>query len=161
MDPRLAPLADTLHLNTRLLTNCLAGVDDALALRRITPVTNSMAFLVAHLTDARHFLADFLGAPLANPLTGVLEYGKGQDDIGELPPLADLLAAWHGISAHLVEVLPAVGAERLDAASGLRFPIEDRSLLGSVAFLVQHDSYHLGQLSLLRRAFGLPAMSYK
>jgi hypothetical protein len=161
MDSRLAPLAHTLHLNTRLLENCLSGVDNALALRRVTPATNSMAFLVAHLTDARHFLADLLGVPLANPLADIVEYGKGQDDIGELPPLADLLGMWQRIGAHLETVLPVITSERLDAPSGPRFPIPDRTTLGSVAFLVQHDSYHLGQLSLLRRALGLPAMSYK
>lgn len=161
MDPRLAPLAHTLRLNTHLLQNCLAGVDDSTARRRVTPDTNSMAFLVAHLTDARHFLADLLGVPLANPLAAIVEYGKGQDDIGELPPLADLLAMWQRIGAHLETVLPSITSERLDAPSGPRFPIADPTTLGTVAFLVQHDSYHLGQLSLLRRALGLPAMSYK
>ncbi|MBS1241632.1 MAG: hypothetical protein H6R40_1059 [Gemmatimonadetes bacterium] len=161
MDPRLAPLAHTLHLNTRLLENCLAGVDDAQALRRVTPETNSMAFLVAHLADARHFLAGVLGTPLENPLAEILEYGKSQDEIGELPPLGELLAIWRRIGAHLDDTLPSIGAGRLDAESGLRFPIGDRTTLGSVAFLVQHDSYHLGQVSLLRRAFGLPAMSYR
>lgn len=161
MDPRLAPLAHTLSLNTRLLQNCLAGIDDSLARRRVTPGTNSMAFLVAHLTDARHFLADLLGVPLANPLAAIVEYGRSQDDIGELPALADLLAMWQRIGAHLDEFLPSVTSERLDVEAGPRFPIADRTVLGSVAFLVQHDSYHLGQLSLLRRALGLPAMSYK
>jgi uncharacterized damage-inducible protein DinB len=32
--------------------------------------------------------------------------------------------------------------------------------LGLVAFLVQHDSYHLGQVAFLRRQLGHPAMSY-
>jgi uncharacterized damage-inducible protein DinB len=161
MDPRLQPLANTLDLNTRLVLNCLSGVDDALALRRITPASNSMAFLLAHLTDARHFLAGLLGAPLANPLQSILEYGKGQDDIGPLPPLAELLEAWRTIAAHLADALPQVGADRLDAESSVRFPVADRTVLGTTAFLVQHDSYHLGQLALLRRALGLPAMSYK
>jgi uncharacterized damage-inducible protein DinB len=161
MDPRLATLAHTLTLNTRLLQNCLAGVDDTLALRRLTADTNSMTFLVAHLIDARHFLADLLGVPLPNPLAAIVEYGKSQDDIGELPPVADLLAMWQRIGAHLDAALPSITSERLDVESGPRFPIADRTLLGSVAFLVQHDSYHLGQLSLLRRALGLPAMSYK
>jgi uncharacterized damage-inducible protein DinB len=161
MDPRLRPLADTVQLNTRLVLNCLAGADDAMALRRVTPQTNSMAFLLAHLTDARHFMADFLGAPLPNPLAVILEYGKGQDDIGTLPPLADLKAAWQAISGHLAGVLDQADAGGLDAESKVRFPVGDRSVLGSVAFLVQHDSYHLGQLGLLRRALGLPAMSYK
>lgn len=161
MDPRIAPLAHTLFLNTRLLQNCLAGVDDSLARRRVTPATNSMAFLVAHLADARHFLADLLGMPLANPLAAIVEYGRSQDDIGDLPPVAELLAMWQRVGDHLVNVLPSVTAEQLDSASGPRFPIADQTLLGSVTFLVQHDSYHLGQLSLLRRALGLPAMSYK
>ena len=29
-----------------------------------------------------------------------------------------------------------------------------------LTFMVQHDSYHLGQLSLLRKLAGLPGMSY-
>jgi len=28
-------------------------------------------------------------------------------------------------------------------------------------FLTQHETYHLGQLSLLRKQAGLPAMSYR
>ena len=39
-------------------------------------------------------------------------------------------------------------------------PLEDSSVLGLFGFMVQHDSYHLGQLSLLRKYAGLPAMSY-
>jgi len=42
------------------------------------------------------------------------------------------------------------------------FPIEGgESLLGCLAFLVQHDSYHLGQVAFLRRYLGFEAMSYK
>ena len=29
-----------------------------------------------------------------------------------------------------------------------------------IAFLAQHDSYHLGQMGFLRRQLGKPAMSY-
>jgi hypothetical protein len=33
-------------------------------------------------------------------------------------------------------------------------------MLAVLTFLVQHDSYHIGQLSLLRKHAGLPAMQY-
>jgi uncharacterized damage-inducible protein DinB len=33
-------------------------------------------------------------------------------------------------------------------------------MLGALTFLVQHDSYHIGQLALLRKHAGLPAMRY-
>lgn len=161
MDPRLAPLADLLHLNTRLLHNCLQDVDDTLARRRPTVDTNHLAFLTAHLADARHFLASVLGVPLDNPLGQQLEYGKTLDEVGDLPPLAELIAAWDRISAHLAAQLPGIPPSRLDADSGLRFPVQDRSVLGAVAFLVQHDSYHIGQMAGLRRQLGLGAMSYR
>lgn len=36
----------------------------------------------------------------------------------------------------------------------------DSTRLGLIAFLAQHDSYHLGQIAFLRRQFGKAAMSY-
>lgn len=161
MDPRLAPLAHTLELNTRLVLNCLAGVDGPTARRRITPDTNSMAFLLAHLADARHFLANTLGVPFANPLADQLKYGASEDEVGPLPELSILVDAWRKVSSHLVTALPGIPPERLDTPSATRFPIGDPTTLGTVTFLVQHESYHLGQLGLLRRALGLPAMSYR
>ena len=41
-----------------------------------------------------------------------------------------------------------------------RFPLGDSTRLGLIAFLVQHDSYHLGQIAFLRRQLAKPAMSY-
>ncbi len=41
-----------------------------------------------------------------------------------------------------------------------QFPIEDRTLLGGVAFLLQHEAFHLGQLAFLRKALGLNPMRY-
>jgi uncharacterized damage-inducible protein DinB len=81
--------------------------------------------------------------------------------VGELPPLADLVAGWERVSAHLASQMSGVTSSRLDADSGLRFPVQDRSVLGAMAFLLQHDSYHLGQMALLRRQLGFAAMSYK
>jgi uncharacterized damage-inducible protein DinB len=40
------------------------------------------------------------------------------------------------------------------------FPLGDTTQLGMIAFLVQHDSYHLGQVAFLRRQPGRPAMGY-
>ena len=93
MEPQVAPLRAILELNTDLLLNCLDGLSDEEARRRLEGGGNTIAFLAAHLTDTRHFLANRLGHPLANPL-------------------------------------------------------------------VQHDSYHIGQMGFLRRQLGKPAMAY-
>jgi uncharacterized damage-inducible protein DinB len=160
MHPSVTPIAAVLRLNTELLLNCLEGLDDQAARRRGTPQTNSIAFLVAHLLDARHFIASVIGAPLPSPLPPALAKARSLDEVGEMPPLGELVRAWEAISAHL-----AVEVERLDTAQlargGQRFPGSDGTVLGALAFLAQHDSYHLGQVALLRRHLGLRAMSYE
>jgi len=57
MNPAVAPLAAMLDLNTDLLLNCLDGLSEAEAQHRLQGGGNSLAFLIAHLTDTRHFLA--------------------------------------------------------------------------------------------------------
>ena len=62
---------------------------------------------------------------------------------------------------HLDASLGSLTPERLATPSPQRFPVDDGTLLGGLAYLVQHDAYHIGQVALLRRQLGHPAMSYK
>jgi uncharacterized damage-inducible protein DinB len=71
-----------------------------------------------------------------------------------------MIAAWEAISAHLAVIVERLDTPALAAPVRRTLPGGDGTLLGSLAFLVQHDSYHLGQVGLLRRQLGLPAMSY-
>lgn len=159
MHPSVVPLAAIFRLNTELLLNCADGLDDTTASLRMTGETNSLAFLAAHLVDSRHFIARQLKAPLPNPLPPSLLKARSLDQAGVLPPLSTLLAHWEAISAHV-----AVEIERLDTPRlherGQAFPGADGTLLGALAFLAQHESYHIGQMALLRRQYGAPAMSY-
>lgn len=161
MDPRLASLAATLDLNTRLFGNCLDEVTDEQASQRLVAGTNSVAFIAAHMADSRYFALKLMGAAAENPLTPMLEGAKTLDDVKGALPLDATRAAWATVSQAMQVALGTLTAEQLDAPGNMRFPIADKSLLGVLAFLVQHDSYHLGQLSLLRRQLGHPGMSYK
>jgi uncharacterized damage-inducible protein DinB len=160
METALVPLANIFELNTDLLLNCLDGLTDAEAQRRLDGGGNSVVFLAAHLTDSRHFLVARLGHPLANPLAPVLAEAGGIDDIPAWPPLAEIRNAWAAVSEHLVATLGSVSAEELARPNAHRFPLSDSTQLGLVAFLAQHDSYHVGQTAFLRRQLGKPAMAY-
>lgn len=156
MDNRLEPLAAIFELNTRMARQCVDGVDEATAAFR-SGGGNSMAFILAHLTDSRHYLAGWLGHPIENPLAAALRDAQGIDDAGPLPPLDELRAQWETIAAHLSATLAGAPAELLNESSPQRFPIADDTRLGAIAFLAQHESYHVGQLALLRRqADGAP-----
>lgn len=161
MDPRVQPLAAILRLNTRLLLNCLEGLSDEMARVRHASGVNSATFIAAHVTDSRHFLLRMLGGALENPLSRFLDKAKTIDEITEWPPLDAVRTAWRDVSSALDAQLGSATADELSASVDAGFPGVDRTRLGALTFLVQHDSYHVGQLALLRKPAGLPAMSYR
>ena len=111
--------------------------------------------------DSRFFLLRTLGGSLDNPLSATLDKAKRIDDITDWPSLDTIRAAWTSVSSALDAQLDALSSDDLDAAVDARFPGVERTRLGALTFLVQHDSYHIGQLALLRKPAGLPAMSYR
>ena len=161
MDPRVQPLAAILHLNTRLFLNCLDGLSDETARVRHASGVNSATFIAAHVTDSRFFILKTLGGTLENPLSASLDKAKSIDDITDWPALDTIRGAWTEVSSAIDGQLVASTADDLSTAVDARFPGVERTRLGALTFLVQHDSYHLGQLALLRKPAGLPAMSYR
>jgi uncharacterized damage-inducible protein DinB len=147
-------------LNADLLLNTLDGLSEEQANSAVVPEGNTIAFLVAHVTDSRHYLATLLGHPLPNPLEASLAGARSLAEVRTMPALATLRAAWVAVSRHLEAVLGSCDRARLEQPTAQRLPGSDGTLDGAVAFLLQHDSYHLGQIAMLRRHHGLPAMSY-
>jgi uncharacterized damage-inducible protein DinB len=160
MHPSVAPLAAIYDLNTDLLVNCLDGMTDDEARRRLQGGGNSIAFLAAHLTDTRHFITGRLGRPLPNPLSPYLADARTIDDIQAWPPLEQIRDAWLVIAEHLAATLDGLDAEGLARENVHRFPLSDSTALGFITFLAQHESYHVGQAAFLRRQLGREPMTY-
>jgi uncharacterized damage-inducible protein DinB len=160
MDPRIAPLAEMLRLNTRLFQNCLAGLSDQKARTRPTDSTNCAAFVAAHLVDSRYYLLHILGAKETTPLTGAEGGFNNINKVQSYPTLAEIRTAWTDAGKALGERLGKLTKTKLDAPLDPGFPVESKTIIGVLVFLVQHEGYHLGQLGLLRKQAGLPAMAY-
>ena len=160
MDERAAALGDILRLNTKLFRNCLDGMTDEQARVRPSATTNHAAFVASHLVDSRFVLLRLLGATPTNPQVPYLEGARRLEDVARWPALDEIRAAWTAASTALRERLQTVTAEELDGPPAAKFPIAGTMRDGFV-FLVQHDSYHIGQLSLLRSHAGLHPMSYQ
>jgi uncharacterized damage-inducible protein DinB len=153
-------LTDILRINTKLFRNCLEGMSDEQANVRPSAAANNAIFVAAHVADSRYFLLKVLGADLANPLAPYLEKAKSIDDVKRFPALSEIQSAWTAASRSLRDRIGAIPSAEWDVRCGERFPAADQTMIGALTFLVQHDSYHVGQLALLRRQVGLPAMSY-
>ncbi|HZS60170.1 MAG TPA: DinB family protein [Gemmatimonadaceae bacterium] len=160
MDQRVEPLTELLRLNTLLFRNCLIGMSDEMSRRRPTPTTNHAAFVAAHVADSRYFLLKILGAPQPSPLEAYIGSAGRLDEVQKWPTLEETHAAWTKAGHALRDRLVAMKAAELDAPCDPPFLGEGVSRLSGLSFLSQHESYHIGQLSLLRTYVGLPAMKY-
>ena len=153
-------LATVLRMNTRLFLNCLSGVSDEHGRQRANERTNSITFIACHITDSRYFVARYLGLEEKNPLENVLRDVNSIEDVGELPLLEDVREIWRLISPTVEACINGLSEDELRAPSPQRFPVDQLTVYGGIGFLVQHESYHLGQLALLRKFHGYPAMKY-
>jgi uncharacterized damage-inducible protein DinB len=164
VDDRLVPMHATLRLHTRLFLNCFDEVSDEIARLRPNEDTSSMAYIALHMHDARHYLARLIGAEEPNPFEQITAAARSIDEIEIYPSLAEMRTAWLEITAALDRGFRELDSESLSQPPptvDFPFPIEDETLLGSIAFLLHHEAYHIGQLALLRRIHRLPAMSFK
>jgi len=157
----LAPLAEIFGLNTRLFVNTLADLDEADAAARPTQRTNSVAFIAGHLVETRAWMGRYLGLDTPAPFGGDLEHATGIDQVKTMPRLAAIRPAWQEVSGRIMDRLDQLTVADLAQSSSQRFPGVSSTLLGGIAFLIQHESYHVGQLAYLRKFLGLPPMQYR
>ena len=160
MQSSLEPLASIFDLNTQLFRNCLAEVDEERAALRPGDRSNSLAFIAAHLVETRVWMGGYLDLTLPAEFEGRLAYATSIDDIEVLPTGAEIRDAWDRVTKPLGARMASLTEPELSAPSPQKFPGVPPTVLGGVAFLIQHESYHIGQMAYLRKYLGLAAMSY-
>ncbi|MBM4185976.1 MAG: DinB family protein [Gemmatimonadetes bacterium] len=148
-------------LNSALFRNCLVGLTEEQARTRPNGSTNSVAFVAGHLVESRAWTVRYLGGICASPFDGVLEHATSIEQVTTIPSLAAIESAWDRVTEAIEARRGTMGSEDWSARSSQRFPGVAETRLGGFGFLVHHEAYHLGQLALLRRFFGHPAMSYR
>lgn len=159
MDERMVAIHDIFRGNEGLFRAALAGVGADVWLER-SGEANNVAFLAVHLTGARYYIVNFLGGAARDPLERYHEKARSIDDIAEFPPPAEVLDAWEAVAPLLETALAQATPAFLDGASGLPFPAPGPTRLDALAFLAQHEAYHLGQMCLIRRIHDLPAAEW-
>lgn len=155
------PLWEQYGLHTLLFRNCLMGLTDTEARTRPNESTNSVAFIAGHLVESRAWMARYLGGVCPAPFDGRLEHATSIDQVGELPTLKDIESAWKDVDAVIGDRRGQLRDADWLAQSPQRFPGVADTILGGFGFLLHHEAYHIGQLGLLRRFLGHPAMGYR
>lgn len=140
--------------NVRLLELNGAGLTPELAAKRPASGVASAAWIVGHLVMTRRQILKMLGADLPEDPAWGQHYARGGPGASAHLDWVGLVEAFGVTDLALKEAFkgladwdrptlnPAVGAEQ--------------SLEQVLAFLFMHESYHLGQIGIIRKLHGLP-----
>jgi len=159
MHPQLVPLAEILRLNQRLFTAALAGVPPADAARRVEETGNSLLWVAGHATNSRTTLARVAGARIDPYHPDLFGRGAVPQAAAAYPDLVEILKAWSEAAAALDARFDVLQDADLRQEAPFKLPVSDGSILGALAFLTMHESYHLGQLGYIRRLLGCETLA--
>ena len=121
---------------------------------------NSAHWILGHVATTRRQLVRKLGVDLpVEEWEGA--FGRGVEPNGTegLRAVADLVADLEARQAELDAKLIGMDAEAANAAWGVQFPDGSETVLEAASFLQFHETYHLGQIGLLRRQTGHPGFA--
>ena len=159
-NPAISAVIDQLNLQTRLFKNVVSEIKDADASKRFTDSTNHVAWLAGHTVSTRYMLANMFGVKASEPYPELFANGKGLDATATYPSLSELTKDWDSISASVISRLNELSDSDIAAAAPFPLPVADATMKGFVSFIAHHEAYTIGQLGLLRRLNGYPAMQY-
>lgn len=151
MDPRLVAPVEFFKFNTHLFRKLTENLTDEQARKRIIPETHTIAFLACHLVEGRDCLANLVGIEKARSLADLVLSMTTVTEFGNQPPLAEARNAWNSLASVLESQFERLSREQLDRESRDRLPGNDPSTLGAIIFLLHHESYHIGQIALIRK----------
>ncbi len=160
-------IAKQFALHTKLFNNVLENVEESQGSKRMSEEVNHLQWIAGHLANSRYSIASMLGIDLPFPykeiytdFTAPPPFNRHIDASIEYPSLLEIKKLWNDLSDELVEKLSNMNEATLSAASPFAVPTGN-TLLDMFSFISSHESYHIGQMSIIRKYIGLSAMSYK
>ena len=164
MHAALAPIAEILTLNNDFYAKAIEKLDDEMARTQFAPDTSSITWLLAHLATSRVQIGTLMGLEQEMPWDGVFARRLGgAEGIAEItndriPILSEIKPVWGDVSEAIMKRMPEREDGDLNAEPMSRFPTTENTALAALAFMAQHEVYHLGQLSYIRRLLKEPGL---
>ncbi len=151
-----------LDLQTRLFNNVTEGLSDTEANTRNSDNINNIKWVMGHMLDTRlGTMSKFADLPVDGSYRARFGRGAILDLHAVYPSVDEIRARWNEVSLALSEAISKIPEAVFASKSPVQAPIADDTILGLFAFLLSHESYHLGQLGILRKLAGKDAMSFK
>ncbi|NMH85983.1 hypothetical protein [Flavivirga algicola] len=162
-DTSITRLLEQYRFHDTLYKNVLESIKPKHTHIRLNGLTNHVSWIAGNLAATRFNLGNNIGIELKQ---GFPEFFKDHKSIipnVQYPSLEAIIKDWDRITPVLEKRLEEMTPEQLSAPSPLFIPksIKQNNILGTLIFLIDRESYAIGQIALIRKAFGYEAMKYE
>jgi len=157
MNNPAAPLAMMFKINENLISRALEGVSDEQLWTRPSQHNNPILWLIGHLVRTRARLLSAIGEPFDTGWGDAFARGSTVEERANYPTRDQIARMMVEVSPRLYTRLESLTDAELERpASG---PVPSIKTVADLAtFLTMHESYHVGQLSYIRKGLGLPGL---
>lgn len=154
METDFAHVQGMFKANTDIVNKAIADVDAEHWFKNPGDDSNHLMWIMGHLVVHRGQTLKILGVDWNNQWASLFARGAERLADAEYPSAEEMRAAWQDVSAHLSAALQQPSPDLLakDAPKGP--PTFDGKVGGTVAFYAFHDTYHVGQISYVRKWLG-------
>lgn len=146
--------------HTKLFPNVIDGLSDKDAQNRLNTKANHVAWIAGSLVHTRFELANVLGIGLKQTSDDLFKDFQGIKDGVTYPSLQEYRDDWKKISGVLKDKLASLDSEDLAKPDPFQMPGKPMTAFDSFAFMIDRESYCIGQIALYRRLLGYEAMKY-
>jgi hypothetical protein len=163
----IQPVAKQFALQAKLFNNVLEGIENDQGSERLSEQVNHMQWISGHLTNSRYGAAAMLGIKVSFPYADVYmdktnppPHNRAIDRSIKYPSLTEIKKSWNDLAPIFMEKLSGLTDEKLAAETLFAVPT-GKTILDFLSFISSHESYHIGQMSIIRKYLGKDAMSYR
>jgi len=159
MNPRVAPLIDLYNLNTNLVNKTLDNLSDDVAHKRVNDKGSSLHWIIGHIANGRHYVGGLFNAGTEFDNSDLFNGGTPLKEPSAYPPIAEIKKIFEDVSENFMKRLEELTDDDINKKLENKLPVNDDTMLGAIAFFSLHESYHVGQLSYIRRQLGFDGLT--
>ena len=128
---------------------------------RVNDRTNAFNRLAGHVTVCRHGTGPMLQIAMPElPWGSFGEFGFGTQFDAEriCPPLPEIASMFDEVTGVLMAELANVPEDVFAAPSAFDIPGENPTMRDLLSFMAMHETYHIGQMGILKKSMGGPGV---
>jgi uncharacterized damage-inducible protein DinB len=154
MSTDISTVASIIDRNSRVFDKSTEGIPADKWLARPSENSNHLLWVAGHVVVHRAKMHKLLGSEWTAPWEKLFLRGSTLASSEAYPAAEEILRAWREVSEKLSAALAGASVEALSKPSAPPTPSFDGTLGGTIAFLTFHETYHVGQMSYLRKWLG-------